>query len=190
MKQYLRPALALSMLLMLLCSVAYPLFIAGIGHLTPGKGQGETLVYHGKTIGYVQIGQQFTEDRYFQGRPSAVQYNGTGSGGSNKGPTNPEYLAMVAARTDSFLAHNAGIARQDVPAELVTASGSGLDPHLSPAAALVQAPRIARLRQLPESQVVALIAKHTDQHGLGPATVHVLRLNIALDQLSAADEKP
>ncbi|MCU0335510.1 MAG: potassium-transporting ATPase subunit KdpC [Chitinophagaceae bacterium] len=189
MKQYLRPALVLSLLFMLLCCVAYPLLIAGIGYLTPGHGQGKTIDHHGRTVGFEQIGQQFTDDRYFHGRPSAVQYNGAGSGGSNKGPTNPDYLAIVAERTDSFLAHNPAIDRKQVPAELVTASGSGLDPHLSPEAALVQAPRVARLRQLPEERVVALITTQTEQHWPGPATVHVLRLNIALDQLSAATQK-
>ena len=88
--------------------------------------------YNGKVVGYANIGQRFTDDKYFWSRPSAVAYNAAGSGGSNKGPCNPDYLKDVQAHIDSFLAHNPGVRAADIPAELVTYSGSGLDPDLSP----------------------------------------------------------
>jgi K+-transporting ATPase ATPase C chain len=137
-------------------------------------------------VGYANIGQEFTEDKYFWSRPSATGYNAAGSGGSNKGPANPGYLNDVQTRIDTFLAHNPGIQKKDIPAELVTCSGSGLDPDLSPAAARVQAPRIARARHLPEERVLALIQDRIQQPLLklfGPARVNVLKLNIALDNL-------
>ena len=128
------------------------------------------------------VGQAFSGDGYFQGRPSAVEYHGAASGGSNKGPSNPDYLAQVDARMDTFLAHNPGVSRSQVPSELVTASGSGLDPHLSPVAARIQAARVARVRGLGLRQVLSLLDLHTEMPLLGPPVVHVLRLNLAMDQ--------
>jgi potassium-transporting ATPase KdpC subunit len=115
-----------------------------------------------------------------------VGYNAAGSGGSNKGPSNPDYLKDAQARIDTFLAHNPGVDRANVPAELVTASGSGLDPHLSPAAAQVQVRRIARVRGISEEKLVQLVDKHTNGPLLGlfgPSTVNVLALNSALDEV-------
>lgn len=133
------------------------------------------------------VGQAFTQDKYFQGRPSAVGYNAGGSGGSNKGPSNPDYLAQVQARIDTFLAHNPSVKKSDIPSDLVTASGSGLDPHISPEGAYVQVSRIAKARNLDEVKVKALVEKSVQQPLLGlfgTKTVNVLELNIALDQLA------
>ncbi len=146
MKTHLFPALRLTLVMLVLLAVMYPLLVAGISRLVPGGGQGETVVVNGKVVGYSRIGQSFTEDRYFNGRPSAVDYNAAGSAGSNKGPSNPDYLKTVQARIDTFLVHNPGVQKADIPVELVTASGSGLDPDLSPAAAKIQVARIASVR--------------------------------------------
>ena len=171
-------------LLIGLCSVLYPLLIAAIGRMVPGHGNGERLFYKGRVVGYKLVGQSFTADHYFQSRPSAVNYNAGGSGGSNKSLTNPEYEQVISNRIDTFLVHNPGIDRKDIPVELVTASGSGLDPDLSPAAALIQVKRIARIRGLSEQALTALIAQHTTHHWLAPTTVAVLPRNIALDELA------
>jgi K+-transporting ATPase ATPase C chain len=177
-------SLKLTLVMIVLCAVLYPLLIAGIGKATPGGGKGETLSVNGKVVGYERVGQKFTDDKYFRGRPSAVDYNAAGSAGSNKGPSNPGYLQIVQDRIDSFLAHNTGVKKEQIPADLVTASGSGLDPHISPASAYVQVKRIAILRSLPEEKVKALVDKHIEKSFLGgPSVVHVLKLNIALDQL-------
>lgn len=186
MKKHLVPAIRLTLVMIVLLSVIYPLLIAAAGRFLPGKGDGVKLYANGKPVGYALIGQSFTQDRYFWGRPSAVNYNAAGSGGSNKGPNNTEYLQVVRARLDSFLAHHPGVKASQVPAELITASGSGLDPDISPAAALLQVKRIAKARNLPESKLVALVNSQTNVPVLGlfgPATVHVLQLNLALDQL-------
>src|SRR5207253_6428975 len=103
MKTYLIPSLKLSFVLLLICSVIYPLVVAGIGKLSPGQGDGVKLIQNGRVVGYENVGQSFTKPQYFHGRPSAVDYNAAGSGGSNKGPSNPDYLAVVKARVDTFL---------------------------------------------------------------------------------------
>src|SRR6478752_7101385 len=152
MKKYLLPSLKLTLVLLVLCSVLYPLLIALVGKATPGGGDGKTVQVNGKVVGYELIGQKFTDDKYFWSRPSAVDYNAAGSAGSNKGPTNPDYLKQVQDRIDTFIAHNPGIKKEDIPADLVTASGSGLDPDISPASAYVQVKRIAAVRQLTEDK--------------------------------------
>lgn len=183
MKKNVLIALKLSLGLIILCAVIYPLVVALAGKATPNGGKGETLEFKGKAVGYERIGQKFTEDRYFWGRPSAVDYNASGSAGSNKGPSNPDYLQLVEDRIDSFLVHNPGIDRKDIPSDLVTASGSGLDPHISPAAAYIQVKRVAAARKLPESVLRELVEKNTEKIPFGPDAVHVLKLNIALDEL-------
>jgi len=186
MKKYLLPSLKLTLVLLVLCSVLYPLLIAAVGKLTPGRGNGETVSVNGKVVGYALIGQKFTDDKYFWSRPSAVDYNAAGSAGSNKGPTNPDYLKQVQDRIDTFLVHNPGIRKEEIPAELVTASGSGEDPDLSPAAARIQVKRIAVIRKIEESKLYALVDQHTQGPllgFLGPSKVNVLKLNVALDNL-------
>nr|WP_294859818.1 potassium-transporting ATPase subunit KdpC [uncultured Fluviicola sp.] len=174
-----------TLLCMLLLSVAYPLLISGIGQLAPGHGKGRTLSYKGKTVGFEQEGQQFTKNRYFWGRPSAVNYNGAGSGGSNKGPSNPDYLKEVELRIDTFLVYHPYLDRKEVPAELVTASGSGLDPNISLQAAIVQVKRVAQVRNLNEEQLQILVKNCTKGplfNVFGPTTVNVLELNLALEK--------
>ncbi|MEJ8800706.1 K(+)-transporting ATPase subunit C [Pontibacter sp. H249] len=167
----------------------YPLSIWAIAKVAaPNGGEGKQVVVNDRVVGFENVGQSFTEDRYFYSRPSAVDYNGGGSGGSNKGPSNPDYLAEVQDRIDAFLEKNPTVKREEVPAELVTASGSGLDPHLSPQGALVQVERVARERNLPVDQVRALVQAQIEAPFLGvlgPEKVNVLKLNVALDKLSA-----
>lgn len=186
MKTHIGPAIRLTLVMLVLLVVIYPLVVAGIARLAPGGGKGETVTVNGKVVGYKLIGQKFTEDRYFNSRPSAVEYNAAGSAGSNKGPSNPDYLKAVQARIDTFLVHNPGVNKANIPAELVTASGSGLDPNLSPAGAKIQVARIAKVRGLSAERLTQLVDEHTEGPLLGifgPANVNVLALNVALDQL-------
>src|SRR5678815_5629651 len=162
MKKNLLISLKLTLVLLVLCSALYPLLIAGIGKATPGGGKGKTLSVNGKVVGYELIGQKFTDDKYFWGRPSAVDYNAAGSAGSNKGPSNPGYLQVVKDRIDTFLVHNPGVKKEEIPADLVTASGSGLDPNISPASAYVQVQRVAVIRRLPEDKVRTLVDQHIE----------------------------
>jgi K+-transporting ATPase ATPase C chain len=185
MRKYILPSLKLTAVFIVLCSVLYPQLIAAVGWMTPGKGSGEVLVLNGKVVGYANIGQHFSDDKYFWSRPSSVAYNAAGSSGSNKGPSNPDYLKDVQAHIDSFLAHNPGVKKEDIPAELVTYSGSGLDPDLSPAGAKVQVRRVAKARQLSEDKLNDLVERYTEKPLLGifgPSKVNVLKLNIALDK--------
>lgn len=183
MKPYILPSLKLTIALLLICSVFYPLLVAGIGALAPGGGNGETITVNGKVVGYAAIGQKFTADKYFWGRPSAVDYNAAGSGGSNKGPSDSAYLQTVRARIDTFLAHNPTVRKEQVPAEMVTASGSGLDPDVSLAGAMVQVDRIAAARKLSVAAVRELVERHEEKPLFGPAHINVLKLNIELDKL-------
>ncbi|HRO41731.1 MAG TPA: K(+)-transporting ATPase subunit C [Flavipsychrobacter sp.] len=185
MKKYLFPAIKLTLLSLILLSGIYTLILLGIGKVLPGQGKGEIITHNGKSY-YANIGQKFTEDKYFWSRPSAVDYNASGSGGSNKGPNNPELLQAVEARLDTFLAHNPGIAKSEVPVDMVTASGSGLDPNISIQAAKIQVKRIAKVRGIAEGNIEQLILSNTEKPLLGllgPQKVNVLKLNIALDNL-------
>src|ERR1700743_3191575 len=187
MKTYLLPSLKLTLILIVILAGIYPLAMSGIGKFPPGHGDGETVQYKGRTVGYALIGQKFTQDKYFWSRPSAADFNADASGGSNKGPTNADYLNKdVKGRIDTFLKHNPGVTKAQIPAELVTASGSGLDPDLSPAGAKIQAARIAKARGITEQQVLDLVDSNIEKPLLGlfgPAKVNVLKLNIALDEL-------
>ena len=183
MKSQFVPALRLTFALLLLCCGVYPALVWAAAQLAPGQGAGEQLVQHGRLVGFANVGQKFTQARYFNSRPSAADYHADGSAGSNKGPSNPDYLKQVQARLDTFLLQNPGVRPADVPAELLTASGSGLDPDLSPQGALVQVPRVARARNLPPAQVTALVQQHIQNGLLGPDKVNVLKLNLALDAL-------
>ncbi len=185
MNSHILPALRLTLASLLVFSGLYTLAVWGVAQALPNRGLAERVEYKGQSL-YANIGQKFTDDRYFWSRPSAVDYNAAGSAGSNKGPSNPDYLAAVQARIDTFLMHNPGVKKEQIPADLVTASGSGLDPHISPEAALIQAARIARLRKLDVARVQSLVGMHTEQPWLGIfglSRVNVLRLNIALDDL-------
>lgn len=187
MKTYVVSGLKLTALTLILFGVIYPLLITGIARLTAANGgEGKTVLVDGKVVGFEVIGQSFVSDKYFNSRPSAVGYNAAAAGGSNKGPNNPDYLLQVEERINNFLKQNPGVEKKDVTVDLVTASGGGLDPHISPDAALVQIKRIARTRGMDEQQVRSLVDQHTEPplFGLfGTARVNVLALNISLDQL-------
>ncbi len=167
-----------------LLAVIYPMAIFGIAQLAPNKGKGETITVNGKVVGYQKIGQKFDKSNYFWGRPSAVDYNAAGSGGSNKGPSNSDYLALVQKRIDTFLIVHPYLKKSEIPSDVVTASGSGLDPNISPQGALIQVKRVAKERNVSEEKVKALVqAKINTPAVLGTATVNVLELNVALDEL-------
>jgi potassium-transporting ATPase KdpC subunit len=179
-------SIKLTLVLIVICAGLFPLLVSLVSKLAPGGGKGETVVVHGKVVGYAKVGQKFTNDKYFWSRPSAVEYNAAGSAGSNKGPSNPDYLKTIQDRIDTFLVHNPGVKKEDIPAEMLTASGSGLDPDISPVSAYVQVKRIAAVRGLPEEKVRTLVDAHVDKplFGLlGPSKVNVLKLNVALDGL-------
>lgn len=185
MKTNIFPAIKLTVLTIILLIVIYPLAVWGIAQFSPNKGKGEIITQNGKTY-YANIGQSFTNDKYFYSRPSSVGYNAAGSGGSNKGASNPEYLVEVNARIDTFLVHNPGVNKTDIPVDLITASGSGLDPNISIQAARVQAKRIAKIRNISENVLQQLINQQTEKpfFGLfGPEKINVLKLNLAMDNL-------
>ena len=179
-------SIRITLVLTVILCVIYPVLISFAGKLSKGRGDGETIIVNGKVVGYANMGQSFTEPKYFWGRPSAVNYNAAGSAGSNKGPGNPDYLKEVSSRIGTLLKYHPYLKRSDIPAEMVTASGSGLDPNISPAAAKMQIERIAHNRQLTIMQVADLVTKNTEAPLLGlfgPAKVNVLKLNVALDAL-------
>ena len=186
MKQHILPAVKLTLLSFIFFAVIYPLVIWAAAQTSPNSGKGEVLTLRGHVVGYANEGQKFTEDEYFWSRPSAVDYNAAGSGGSNKGPNNEEYLKTVKDRLDTFLVHDPQITAGMVPADLITASGSGLDPDISPEAACIQITRIAKARALSENDVKGLIDKNVQKPLLGlfgTARINVLKLNISLDEL-------
>jgi potassium-transporting ATPase KdpC subunit len=186
MKQNIFPAIRLTLVCMVFFMGIYSLVILAGAQLTPGKGKGETVVANDKVVGWKLLGQKFTDDKYFYSRPSAVDYNAAASGGSNKGPTNPDYLQQVRDRIDSFLVHNPGIKKEEIPSDLVTASGAGLDPDISVQGAYVQVNRVAKVRNISVEQIKTLVEKHIENPLLGlfgTERVNVLALNIALDEL-------
>ena len=187
MLKHLKPALILLALLSALLGLAYPALVTGLAQvLMPQQANGSLVKQGDKIVGSALIGQQFSAPQYFWGRPSATApqpYNGAQSGGSNHGPLNPALQAAVQARIAALKAADPS-QTAPIPVDLVTASASGLDPHISPAAAQWQASRVARARGWPLPRVAALIAQHTEgrQWGfLGEARVNVLLLNLALD---------
>jgi len=176
--------LKLTLFMVVLLAIIYPMAVFGIAQFAKNKGKGETISVNGKVVGYQKIGQKFDKSNYFWGRPSAVDYNAAGSGGSNKGASNAEYLALVQKRIDTFLIAHPYLKKGEIPADIVTASGSGLDPNISPQAALIQVKRVAEVRKLSEDKVKALVESKINVPAImGTATVNVLELNIALDEL-------
>ncbi len=191
MKTLLRPALTLFVLLSLITGLAYPLAVTGVAQLLfPHQAEGSLVSVNGQVVGSALIGQSFSDPKHFWGRPSAtapMPYNATASGGSNQGPLNPALVDAVKARVEALKAADPGNAAA-VPVDLVTASGSGLDPHISVAAAQYQAPRVARVRGMTVEAVQALVERHTEGRLLGllgEARVNVLELNVDLDQAAA-----
>jgi K+-transporting ATPase ATPase C chain len=188
MRAMLRPVLVLFILLTVLTGAVYPLIVTGIGRTVfPNQVSGSLVMRDGKAVGSSLIGQSFQEPKYFWGRISAtapMPNNATSSGGSNLGPTNPALIDAVRGRIEALKAADPENSAP-VPVDLVTASGSGLDPHISPAAALYQAARVARARHMDPAQVRQIVLTHveTPQWGVfGEPRVNVLLLNLALDR--------
>jgi K+-transporting ATPase ATPase C chain len=197
MLKQIRPAIVFIIGLTLITGLVYPLVMTGIaGVIFPNQAQGSLIEKDGKVIGSALIGQVFADDKYFHGRPSATNapdpkdstktvdapYNASNSMGSNLGPTNKALIERVKGDVDSLKKENASAA---VPIDLVTTSGSGLDPHVSPEAALFQVPRVAKARNMPEDRVRRLVQERTEGRSLGllgEPRVNVLALNLALDE--------
>ena len=186
-----RSAALLLLVFTVLTGVAYPLLVTGIAQgIMPARANGSLMVQDGKAAGSALIGQPFSDPKYFWGRPSATgpfPYNAAASSGSNLGPTNPALAEAVGTRIAALRAADPGN-EAPVPVDLVTASASGLDPHISPAAAQFQVPRVARARSLPEERVKQLVVDQTERRQLGvlgEPRVNVLRLNLALDGLKS-----
>jgi potassium-transporting ATPase KdpC subunit len=200
MLREIRPAIVLVVALTLITGVVYPFAITGIAQVIfPDKAQGSLLERDGKVVGSALIGQEFTSEGYFHGRPSATTapdpndatktvpapYNAANSGGSNLGPTNKSLIERIQGDIEKLKLENPSA---QVPADLVTTSGSGLDPHISPEAAMFQLPRVAKARNLPENRVRQLVAENISDRLvglLGEPRVNVLELNLALDRMAA-----
>ncbi|MGH8584915.1 MAG: potassium-transporting ATPase subunit KdpC [Gammaproteobacteria bacterium] len=193
MSKLIKPAICLFSLLTVLTGILYPLAVTGIARWAlPEQATGSLILADGQALGSALIGQPFSDPKYFWGRPSATSpfpYNAAASSGSNLGPLNPALLEAVKARVEAIRQSDPSEARP-VPVDLVTTSGSGLDPHISPAGAEYQVSRVAKARGLDEERVRKLVADHTEgrQFGiLGEPRVHVLRLNLALDAPPSMD---
>lgn len=181
----LKSALIIFTLFSLVLGLLYPFATTGIAQLVfPHKANGSMIIKNGKIVGSELIGQSFTQEVYFQGRPSAVNYDGGGSGASNYGPTELKLQEQISQRLTTTKEINALLPNQSIPADLVTASASGLDPHISPASAMLQVPRIAKARKMDEFAIRSLIVTHTEKPLFGAPHVNVLRLNLALDNLN------
>jgi potassium-transporting ATPase KdpC subunit len=193
-RSHLRPGIVLTLLLCLLTGVVYPGVVTGLAQLLfPWQAHGSLIMAHGRVVGSALIGQSFTRPEYFHPRPSAAGggYDGTASGGSNRGPTDRRLADTLIAGAVARAVAEDGAVRGRIPADLATASASGLDPHISPANAELQATRVARARGIRVDSVLDLVRRHVEgrQFGLlGEPRVNVLRLNLALDSLAPREE--
>lgn len=197
-KKFQKPFL-ISVVMLLLCGLIYPLLLTGISQLIfPKQAQGNLVMVNGNAVGSKLVGQAFTDARFMKGRPSAVGYNtytqeqkddgtygGVGSGSNNYGATHPDLAQRVEADIETFLAANPTIAKEDIPTDLLTASGSGLDPHISPASAAVQLPALVAATGLTQEVLEGFVAENTDGKLLGilgENKVNVLGVNLAIAQ--------
>lgn len=183
-----RRTLILALMTMLIFGIGYPAAMVGIAKIAaPRASEGNPIYKNEKLVGYELVGQNFNSSKYFWSRPSAVGYDASGTGGSNLGPTNPDFLQLVSDRIDTLLAYHPDLSKAEIPADLVTASGSGLDPNISKKAALIQVNRIANLRGISSDKLIKLVEEHTEAPLLGllgPGDyVNVLQLNMAVDDL-------
>ncbi len=177
----------LNLIIFLLLGIGFPLVVWLLGLTMPENSAGKPVVRNGITLGFENIGQKFTSDRYFWGRPSATGNNASSTGGSNKSIADSLYLVLVNQRLEEFLKRNPGITKDDIPSDLITASGSGIDPDISVQSAIVQTKRIARIRKISEEAVIKLVFDNIEQPFLeifGTQCVNVLRLNLALDEMN------
>lgn len=200
-----RQTIGITVILMLLCGLLFPCLLTGLSALLfPHQANGNLITVNGQTVGAEYVGQEFTKDYYMWSRPSAYHYNvyvegedgkqyyndgtefpGIGSGSNNYAPTNPALSERVEADIETFLAKNPDISREEIPTDLLTASGSGLDPHISPSSAEVQIPRIVKSSGLSETEVQNIVEKNTQGKILGifgEETVNVLKVNIEIAQ--------
>ena len=203
--RFLRPALTVTLVLMLICGLGFPLVLNGLaGVIFPAQAAGSLQEINGKTVGAEYVGQEFTEPYFLKGRPSAVHYNtyfeaedgtktyadgtefgGLASGSQNMGPSNPALRERVEQDMEAFLAANPDITMEEIPTDLMTASGSGLDPHITPASAAVQLPAISRASGLPMEQLEQMVENNTTGKVLGifgEETVNVLGVNMEIAQ--------
>jgi potassium-transporting ATPase KdpC subunit len=190
-------ACKMTLVLTLLVGIGYPLVMVALGHLLfPQQAEGSLVVSGGQVIGSILVGQNFSSPRYFHPRPSAAGdkgYDAANSGGSNLGPTNKALIEAVRSRASTLREHEPGINHGRIPVDMVTASGSGLDPEITPAAAEIQIPRVAKARGLSEEAVRSLVLEHTRGRTLGllgEPGVNVLGLNLALDGLAKSASNP
>lgn len=186
-----------SVVLLLLCGIIYPLLVTGISQLLfPNKANGSIINVNGKEVGSELVGQDFTDERFMKCRPSAVNYNtytaeakedgsytGVSSGSDNYAPSNPELITRVKEDMDEFLKNNPDIKKEDIPTDLLTASGSGLDPHISPESAKIQIPALAKSTGLSENELQEIVDNNTKDKFLGvfgEKTVNVLKVNLEI----------
>ncbi len=190
MKNFIK-SLRLTLVFCIFFSVFYVMVLWLFAQLaSPNKGNAEIAVVNGKVVGAANVGQMFTKDIYFWGRPSMAGngYDATSSAGSNKGPANDEYLNEIKVRIDTFLIHHPYLSRKDVPAEMVTASASGLDPDITPQCAYIQIKRVAKARKMDENKITEIVNKSIEKPFLGlfgTEKINVLKLNIALDEANS-----
>lgn len=200
-----RQMIMVTLILMVICGLLFPCLLTGLSALLfPNQAHGSLLTVNGQTVGAENVGQEFTEDYYMWSRPSAYHYNvyvegedgkqyyqdgtefpGIGSGSDNYAPSNPALTERVEADIEAFLAKNPDVKREDIPTDLLTASGSGLDPHISPASAEIQIPRIAEASGLTEEEIKDIVSENTQGKLLGifgEETVNVLKVNIEIAQ--------
>ncbi len=186
MKNHILSAVLLTLVSAVFFVGIYTAIVFGVAQLAPNNGKGDYYTKNDKKY-YNNVGQSFTSPNYFNSRPSAVDYDAAGSGGTNHGIANPDHISALNERIDTFMNQNPNVEKSQIPSELITSSGSGLDPHISVDAASVQVKRIAKIRNVSEKTVQQLITENTEPALLGlfgTEKINVLKINLALDEVS------